>query len=249
MITAIIIDDEQKGRNALKKKLMEYCPQVELLGEAENGGEGLTLIEKHEPAIVFLDIEMPMMNGFEMLQHLPTKNFHLIFTTAYDQYAIKAIKYAAFDYLLKPIDIEELQITIKKAEQQIALNNTAERLETLAHNLTGKNQFQKIAIPTMEGLLFFNLSDIIYLEAESNYTTLHFVNHPKLIASRTMRDFEELLPSDMFFRTHNSYIINLNFIKRYLKGDGGQIEMQNGHFVDVARRKKEEFIKMIRYRE
>jgi two-component system, LytTR family, response regulator len=246
MITAIIIDDEQKGRNALKKKLMDYCPQVTLLGEAEDGDEGLRLIEKHNPVIVFLDIEMPMMNGFEMLHHLPSKNFHLIFTTAYDQYAIKAIKYAAFDYLLKPIDIDELQLTIKKAEQQIALNNTAERIETLTHNLSGKNQLQKIAIHTMEGLLFFNLSDIIYLEAESNYTTLHFVNHPKLMASRTMRDFEELLPSEMFFRTHQSYIINLNFIKRYLKGDGGQIELQNGHFVDVSRRKKEEFIKMTR---
>lgn len=246
MITAIIIDDEQKGRNSLKKKLIEYCPQVVLLGEADSGDEGLRLIEKHDPRIVFLDIEMPMMNGFEMLHHLPTKHFHLIFTTAYDQYAIKAIKYAAFDYLLKPIDIEELQVTIKKAEQQMALNNTAERLETLTHNLGGKHQLQKIAIPTMEGLLFFNLSDIVYLEAESNYTTLHFVNHPKLVASRTMREFEELLPSDMFFRTHNSYIINLNFIKRYLKGDGGQIELQNGHFVDVSRRKKEEFIKMTR---
>lgn len=246
MITAIIIDDERKGRNALKKKLMDYCPQVAVLGEAENGDEGLKLIELHDPVIVFLDIEMPMMNGFEMLHHLPTKKFHLIFTTAYDQYAIKAIKYAAFDYLLKPIDIEELQITIKKAEQQVALNTTAERLETLTHHLAGKNPMQKIAIPTMEGLLFFNLADIVYLESESNYTTLHFVNHPKLVASRTLRDFEELLPSDMFFRTHNSYIINLNYIKRYLKGDGGQIEMQNGHFVDVSRRKKEEFIKIIR---
>jgi two-component system LytT family response regulator len=246
MISAIINDDERKGRSVLRHKLMDYCPQVELLGEAVNGSEGLEMIEKHDPAIVFLDIEMPMMNGFEMLHHLPSKKFHLIFTTAYDQYAIKAIKYAAFDYLLKPIDVEELQATIKKAEQQIALNNTAERLETLTHNLNGKYQLQKIAIPTMEGLLFFNLADIVYLEAESNYTTLHFVNHPKLVASRTMRDFEELLPSDMFFRTHNSYIINLNFIKRYLKGDGGQIEMQNGHFVDVARRKKEEFIKIIR---
>ena len=223
-----------------------YSQSVSLLGEAESGDEGLRLIEKHDPLIVFLDIEMPMMNGFEMLQNLSSKKFHLIFTTAYDQYAIKAIKYAAFDYLLKPIDIEELQTTIKKAEQQIAINNTAERLETLSHNLAGKNHLQKIAIPTMEGLLFFNLADIVYLESESNYTTLHFVNHPKLVASRTMRDFEELLPSDTFFRVHNSYIINLNFIKRYLRGDGGQIEMQNGHFVDVSRRKKEEFIKLIR---
>jgi two-component system LytT family response regulator len=246
MITAIIIDDERKGRHALQQKLTDYCPQVNVVAEAENGSEGLKLIEQHDPAIVFLDIEMPMMNGFEMLQHLPDKNFHLIFTTAYDQYAIKAIKYAAFDYLLKPIDIEELQVTIKKAEEQIALNNTAERLDTLSQNLASKNQLQKIAIPTMEGLLFFNVSDIVYLEAESNYTTLHFINHPKLVASRTMREFEDMLPADIFFRTHNSFIINLNYIKRYLKGDGGQIEMQNGHFVDVARRKKEEFIKMIR---
>ncbi len=246
MITAIIIDDERKGRHALRQKLNDYCPQVEVLGEAENGNEGLKLIEKHEPSIVFLDIEMPMMNGFEMLGHVPSKKFHLIFTTAYDQYAIKAIKYAAFDYLLKPIDIEELQSTIKKAEEQIALNNTAERLETLTYNLAGKHQLQKIAVPTMEGLSFFNLSDIVYLRSDSNYTTLHFINHPALMASRTMGDFEELLPSDMFFRTHNSYIINLNYIKRYLKGDGGQIEMQNGDFVDVARRKKEEFIKLIK---
>ena len=246
MITAIIIDDERKGRNALRQKLVQYCPQVTLLGEGESGEDGIRLIEKHDPAIVFLDIEMPLMNGFDMLQNLPTKNFHLIFTTAYDQYAIKAIKYAAFDYLLKPIDIAELQETIKKAEQQIALNNTDERLETLTHHLAGKHPLQKIAIPTMEGLLFFNLADIVYLQSESNYTTLHFVNETKLVASRTLREFEDLLPPDMFFRTHNSYIINLHFIKRYLKGDGGQIEMQNGHFVDVARRKKEEFIKMIR---
>ncbi len=246
MITAIIIDDESKGRNALKQKLVEYCPQVALVGEADNGKDGLLLIQKHDPRIVFLDIEMPMMNGFEMLHHLPSKHFHLIFTTAYDQYAIKAIKYAAFDYLLKPIDIEELQLTIKKAEDQILQNNTTERLETLAHNLAGKHQLQKIAIPTMEGLLFFNLPDIVYLEGESNYSTLHFINHPKLLASRTLRDFEELLPSEMFYRVHNSYIINLRYIKRYLKGDGGQIEMENGHFVDVSRRKKEEFIKMIK---
>jgi len=245
MITAIIIDDERKGRDALKQKLMDYCPQVTLLGEAANGEEGLKMIELHDPAIVFLDIEMPKMNGFEMLHHLSSKKFHLIFTTAYDQYAIKAIKYAAFDYLLKPIDIEELRMTIKKAEQQITQNHTAERLEALTQHLTGKDQLQKIVIPTMEGLLFFNLSDIVYLEAENNYTTIHFVNHPKLLASRTLGDFEELLPPDKFFRTHNSYIINLHFIKRYIKGDGGQIEMLNGHYVDVARRKKEEFIKMI----
>jgi len=246
MITAIIIDDEVKGRSALRQKLMDYCPQVEVLGEAESGMEGIKLIELVHPKIVFLDIEMPHMNGFEMLQQIKAKNFHVIFTTAYDQYAIKAIKFAAFDYLLKPVDIEELQTAVRNAEAQSTIQNTGERLETLMQNLSTKHQLQKIAVPTMEGLLFFNLSEIIYLQAESNYTNIYFKDHPKLIASRTLGDFEELLPTDIFYRPHNSYLINLNYIKRYIKGDGGQIEMQNGDYVDVSRRKKDEFIKLIR---
>ena len=246
MITAIIIDDEVKGRSALRQKLMDYCPQVEVLGEAENGLEGIKLIESVHPKIVFLDIEMPHMNGFEMLQQIKAKNFHVIFTTAYDQYAIKAIKFAAFDYLLKPVDIEELKTAVRNAEAHSTIQNTGERLETLMQNLSSKHQLQKIAVPTMEGLLFFNLSEIIYLQAESNYTNIYFKDHPKLIASRTLGDFEELLPTDIFYRPHNSYLINLNYIKRYIKGDGGQIEMQNGDYVDVSRRKKDEFIKLIR---
>ncbi|MEO5563731.1 MAG: response regulator [Chitinophagaceae bacterium] len=244
MITAIIIDDEQKGRSALKQKLQDYCPDIQLLGEAENGKEGIKLIAKHQPGIVFLDIEMPRMDGFEMLHHLPGKNFHLIFTTAYDQYAIKAIKYAAFDYLLKPIDIEELKSAVSNIINQPPLY-TEKKLATLEQNLQEKSVFNKIAIPTLEGLLFFNIADIIHLTASSNYTTIYFNNYPKLTASKTLKDFEELLPGDIFFRTHHSHIINLSYIKRYIKGDGGQIEMQNGNYVDVARRKKEEFLKTI----
>lgn len=246
MITAIIIDDELKGRTALRQKLKDYCPEVKVLGEAESGAAGIPLIETHQPNVVFLDIEMPHMNGFEMLQQVQPQNFHVIFTTAYDQYAIKAIKYAAFDYLLKPIDIEELKSAVMKAEQHHTLHTNRDRLETLLQKLSGKNTRQKIAVPTMEGLLFFNLSDIIYMQAESNYTTIHFINHPKLVASKTLGDFEEILPAEMFYRPHNSYLINLNYIRRYIKGDGGQIELENGHYVDVARRKKEEFIKRIR---
>jgi two-component system LytT family response regulator len=246
MITAVIIDDEVRGRLALKQKLSAYCPQVEVLGEAANGEAGISLIEKHDPQIVFLDIEMPRMNGFEMLHHLQRKNFHLIFTTAYDQYAIKAIKYSAFDYLLKPIEITELQATIQKAEEHSGYNHTRERLEILQQNLTDQFHLHKIAIPTMDGLLFFNIEDIVYLQAESNYSTVFFKDHPKLLTTRTLRDFEEILPSHVFFRPHHSYIINLNYIKRYIKGDGGQIELQNGHFVDVARSKKADFLRIIR---
>ncbi|MEO7313247.1 MAG: LytTR family DNA-binding domain-containing protein [Chitinophagaceae bacterium] len=245
MHTAIIIDDEAKGRLSLKEKLKTYCPEVHVVAEAANGKEGIISIEKHQPKIVFLDIEMSGMNGFEMLSNLANKNFQLIFTTAYDQYAIKAIKYAAFDYLLKPIDIEEL----KQAVEKITLNppnQTKTQLELLQQNISHpKKLLNKLAIPTLEGLHFYDINDIVFLEANSNYTNIHFSNKTKLLASKTLKQFEELLSQDIFFRPHHSSIINLNYIKRYIKGDGGQIELQNGVYVDVSRRKKEEFLKAI----
>lgn len=247
MITAIIIDDEAKGRLALREKLLSYCPQVKVVAEAANGQEALLLIQHHKPQLIFLDIEMPKMNGFEMLNELPEKDFHIIFTTAYDQYAIKAIKYAAFDYLLKPIDIQELQEAISNVETR-ENNQTKKQVELLQQNmLHPKKQLNKLAIPTLEGLLFFDINDIIHLEANSNYTNIYFTNKSKITASKTLKEFEELLPEDIFFRTHHSHLINLNYIKRYIKGDGGQIELQNGSYVDVARRKKEEFLKAIGY--
>jgi two-component system LytT family response regulator len=247
MLSAIIIDDEQKGRLALREKLRDYCPKVQLLGEAADGAAGLKLIQEQKPDIVFLDIEMPRMSGFEMLHMLPQKDFHLIFTTAYDQYAIKAIRYAAFDYLLKPVDIDELKSAVERVSEQ-SQEHTEEKLQVLQQNLdTGPLQ-GKIAIPTVEGLLFFNISDIICLEAKSNYTAIYFSHHPSLVASRTLKDFEELLPTDLFFRTHHSHIINLQYIKRYIRGEGGQIEMENGEYVMVSRRKKEELLKKFRYK-
>jgi two-component system LytT family response regulator len=245
MLTAVIIDDELKGRIALRQKLSAFCPEVELAGEAAGGEEGLRLIEQVEPEIVFLDIEMPRMNGFDMLQRLQNKNFHLVFTTAFDQYAIRAIKYAAFDYLLKPINIEELQSCIERIKNGPRLPKTADRLEVLDQHLHLKNTLGKIAISTLEGHLFFNINDIIRLEAQRNYTILHFVNQPKLTASKTLKELEELLPEDKFFRVHHTLIINLHYIKKYIKGDGGQIEMQNGDVLDVARRRKEAFLKLI----
>ena len=244
MLTAIIVDDEQKGRLALRQKLQDYCPMVHVIGEAADGAEGILLLEKAKPQVLFLDIEMPRMDGFEMLRQIVSKDFHVIFTTAYDQYAIKAIKYSAFDYLLKPVDIEELKSAVNKIFQQIS-PQTSKKIETLEHNLQSLQSLKKLAIPTLEGYLFFDISHIIHLEAQSNYTAIYFTDYPKLIASRTLKDFEDLLPADIFFRPHHSHIINLNFIKRYIKGDGGQIEMVNGNFVTVARRKKDEFLKAI----
>ena len=245
MLTAIIIDDELKGRIALNQKLKDYCPEVQIVGEAGSGAEGILLIEKQTPDIVFLDIEMPRMDGFNMLLQLPQKNFQLIFTTAYDQYAIKAIKFAAFDYLLKPIDIEELKIAISRINR-LRFSETEKKLDVLNQNMIDKNTFNKIAISTQNSLLLFEVSDIMYLNATRNYTTIYFKDHPKLIASKTLKDFEDLLPSGIFFRIHHSYIININYIKKYLKGEGGQVELQDGTLLDVSRRKKEEFLKLIR---
>jgi len=245
MLTAIIIDDELNGRIALKQKLRDYCPAVDVVGEAGNGKEGIELINLHHPQLIFLDIEMPEMDGFEMLISIPVKNFHLVFTTAYDHYAIKAIKYAAFDYLLKPIDIDELKMTIERLIQLPRTVLDDKKIETLEQNLLTKPFLNKIAIPTQDGLLFFDIAHIVHLEAQSNYTVIYFDDQTKLMASRTLKEFEEILPGDIFFRPHNSHIINLNFIKRYLRGDGGQVELKNGTYVLVSRRKKEEFLKVI----
>jgi len=247
MQKAIIIDDEAKGRLALKEKLKQYCPGIDVIAEAANGKEGIEVIEKLHPNIIFLDIEMPVMNGFEMLNNISHQNFHIIFTTAYDQYAIKAIKYAAFDYLLKPIDIEELKTAISRT-MACETDQTKKQIELLKqNNLHPKKQLNKLAVPTLDGLLFYEINDIIHLEANSNYTQIYFNNQSKILASKTLKDFEELLPEEKFFRVHHSHLINLNYIKKYIRGDGGQIELQNGTYVDVSRRKKEEFLKAIGY--
>ncbi len=245
MITTIIIDDEPKGRLALRQKLSGYCSNVEVLAEASNGKEALALIQKYQPQLIFLDIEMPVMNGFDMLNAITEKNFHVIFTTAYDQYAIKAIKYAAFDYLLKPIDIEELRTAIAKIENFVNIN-LGKQVNLLLQNLQQpKKNINKLAIPTHDGLYFFDISAIIYLEANSNYTTIFFTDNTKVTASKTLKELEEILPEDIFFRVHHSFIINLNFIKRYIKNDGAQVQMSNGVLLDVSRRKREAFIKLI----
>ncbi|HSC36626.1 MAG TPA: response regulator [Chitinophagaceae bacterium] len=246
MITAIIIDDEMKGRIALRQKIKDYCPEVSLLGEAADGREGLQLIEQLHPDVVFLDIEMPVLDGFGMLQQLERKQFHLIFTTAYNQYAIKAIRFAAFDYLLKPVDIEELRNAIGKIKEQQLQQDTGRRLQVLEHNLKNKYALNKIAISTRDGLQLFNIADIIRIEAQSNYTVFSFTSGPKRTVSKTLKEFETLLPSDLFFRPHHSHLINLHYVKRYLKGDGGQVEMQNGDYVDVSRKRKEDLLKLLK---
>ena len=240
MITCVIIDDELHGRIALKEKMNIFCPEVTVLAEAENGEAGIEIIKRYNPDLVFLDVEMPVMNGFEMLNKLMGIHCKIVFTTAYDQYAIKAIKHAAFDYLLKPIDIEDLRSVVKKAVET-GKNDTAKQSSP-----AGKS-FTKIAVATLEGLVFIPIQDIIYLQAESNYTTFYLLNNIKVVSSKSLGEYEEILSTQSFFRCHHSYMINLDFVSKYIKTEGGQIVMTNGAYVDLSRRKRNEFLEITGY--
>jgi two-component system LytT family response regulator len=248
MLNAILVDDEESSLSSLREKILRHCPQVNIVATCGNAQNAIEKIDTLQPDLIFLDIEMPVMNGFLMLQHLQFKDFELIFTTAYGHYAIKAIRFSALDYLMKPIDIEELKGAVKKAEDKKEHKNTHHQLELLLENmLPKKNTYQRIAIPTAEGLQFIKLTEVIYLEASINYTCFFLTGNEKYIASRTMKDFEEMLPADIFVRIHHSYIINKNFAEKYIRGEGGQVVLSNGVVLDVAKRKKAEFLKAIGY--
>jgi two-component system, LytTR family, response regulator len=246
MLKAILIDDEENSISSLKEKLLIHCPQVKIIACCDNAAKGIVATDSLQPDIVFLDIEMPVMNGFLMLQQLTYKNFELIFTTAYDHYAIKAIRYSALDYLVKPIEIDDLKTAVLKAEEKRNHSYPNPQIELLVEQLISKkNNFSRIAIPTNEGLQFIRVEDIIYLEASSNYTHFFCAEKKKYIVSRTLKDFEDMLPTETFIRIHNSYIINKNYVEKYIRGDGGQVVLSNSVTLDVAKRKKSEFLKAI----
>ncbi len=247
MLKAILIDDEESSLNSLKEKILRHCPSVNIIATCDSAHAGITAIETLRPDLLFLDIEMPVMNGFIMLQQLLYKDFELIFTTAYDHYSIKAIRSSALDYLMKPIEIEELKLAVKRAEEKKEHLASVNQLEILLENVLQQRTFQRLAIPTAEGLQFIKLNEIIYLEANINYTYFYLSTNQRHIASRTLKDFEEMLPADIFIRIHNSYIINKNFAEKYIRGEGGQVVLSNGAILDVAKRKKADFLKAIGY--
>jgi two-component system LytT family response regulator len=248
MLKAILIDDEQSGLNALQQKILQHCPQVHIIAVCDDPHKGLEAIEALQPNLVFLDIEMPVINGFTLLQQLTYKNFELIFVTAYDHYAIKAIRYSAIDYLVKPVEIDDLKKAVNRVIEK--RNDTApnNQLELLLENImTEKMKFKRIAIPTAEGLQFIKIDDIIYLEASVNYTRFYLEKNLKYTVSKTLKDFEDMLPEHTFLRIHNSYIINKNCVEKYIRGEGGQVVLINGATLDVSKRKKTEFLKAIGY--
>ena len=235
MITAIIIDDEFKSAEVAGLKLRKFCPQVNVLEIFTEPGKALAWLEVHTPDVIFLDIEMPGVNGLNIAARIGGRA-DVVFVTAYEKYSVEAIRLTAFDYLLKPIDENDLVKCITRLEEKLAHSKktaTSRLINTL---------FDKIAVPSQEGVHFINIKDIVRVEAESNYSVFHFADKRKLTASKTLKQVEEALEGYSFFRPHKSYIINLHYISRYVRGEGGTIIMTDGHEVEVSRNKKKEFL-------
>jgi two-component system, LytTR family, response regulator len=244
MLKAIIIDDEAYCCEAIAT-LLEDNKEVEIVSMCHNATDALTTIKKYLPDLIFLDVEMPKMNGFEMLEQLSQVNFEIIFTTSYDQYALKAIRFSAIDYLLKPVDAGELDKAIQKVVQRTQ-KTIAQQLEILMQRIHQPiTPINKIALPTMEGLQMIPVDSIISCESDSNYTILQLKNNKKLIVSRTLKEIEELLEEHSFIRVHRCYLANLNEAEKYVKGEGGYLVMSDGSSIDVARNKKETLLKKL----
>ena len=242
---ALIVDDEPYCIAVLNTLLAKYCPEVNILATCSSGAEAIKAIKNLQPEVVFLDVEMPGMNGFQMLEQLPAVDFHLIFTTSYDQYALKAIRFSAIDYLLKPIDREELQRAVQKIKHQVQRPMT-QQLEILLQKIAQPSPtINKVALPTMEGLQMVSINSIISCESDSNYTIVLLKDKQKLVVSRTLKDIEEMLEDHSFARVHHSHLVNLNEIEKYMKGEGGYLIMSDGSSIDVSRSKKETLLKKL----
>jgi two-component system, LytTR family, response regulator len=244
MIKAILVDDELHGLETLSILLNDYCPEVKVMEKCPSAKKALEAIDKLKPDLVFLDIEMPVMNGFELLEQFEQIPFSVVFTTSYDQYAIKAIRFSALDYLLKPVDPKELIAAVHKVNKQ-KNPPTNEQLQMLMNQLHHKeSRFTKIAVPTSEGFELIPADEIIRCEADDNYTHLFLKNKTKVIACRTLKEMEEQFSEfTHFLRVHHSYIVNLNEVVKYVRGDGGYLIMTDGTSVNVSRSRKEALLK------
>jgi len=241
MIKAIIIDDEQESRNAISNILNNFCENISIVGQAKNVDEGVKIVNAKKPDVVFLDIQMPDGTGFDLLEKIEKVEFQVIFVTAYDQYALKAIKFSALDYILKPVDPQQLIDAVNKIrEPNNGITTITKKIQTLLRN---KNGFERITLPTFEGFRFINLKDIIRCESDNNYTNFYINSGEKILVTKTLKEYDETLSGLDFVRVHQSHLVNIKFVDRYIKGDGGSIVMADGAEVEVSRRKKEEFLK------
>ncbi|RAJ01569.1 LytTR family two component transcriptional regulator [Chitinophaga skermanii] len=246
---AIIIDDEKHCRDVLQMLLNKYCPQVKIVAMCNDGTTALAAIAQYEPNLIFLDVEMPGMDGFELLQAIPQPTFSVVFTTAYNQYAIQAIRHSALDFLLKPIDKDELIQAVQRAQQaQQQASHPTKKVDNLLQFLQQHLQpNERIALPTLDGLRMMPIKEILYCESDGGYTRIFMQQqHDKaVLICRTLKEVEDVLKEKGFFRVHNSYLINLSYIDKYIKGDGGEIVMSDGKSIPVSRNRKQEFLTRI----
>lgn len=240
----LIIEDEPQAITALKSELNYNCPELEIIGEASSINEGITKIKQLKPELVFLDIQLSDGLGFEILSTLKEYDFKVIFTTAYSQYAIKAIKFSALDYLLKPIDSEELIEAIDKIKK-IKKEDDILKIETFLSNIQTSTNRKKIALQTTEGISIFEIESIIRCSAESNYTCIYFTNGKKQLFSKTLKELESILENSGFERIHHSHIINLEHLTNFINKDGGYVVMKDKSTVPVSQRKRAQLIEVI----
>jgi two-component system LytT family response regulator len=247
MTTCVIIDDERNARGAFLKIVNRYFKdKLKVLSDTGSVAKGVAAIYKYNPDIVFLDIEMPDENGFKLFEYFDELNFEVIFTTAFNKYAVDAIKFSALDYLLKPINYIDLNDALKKFNKKDEAKMRRERVELLLSNMNMGNSIKsKVALPTLTGYRMKKINDIIYCEGDHNYTNIHLVNNESLLVSKTLKFIEELLPEEIFFRIHKSYLINLNYVEQYSRTDGHLVHLDNGKRLEIASRRIEDFINAI----
>ncbi len=249
MLKAVIVEDEKNSQELLKELITEYCEGIEVVDIAGNVAEGLEALDAKQPDVLFLDIELPDGDGFQVLEKTTYKNFDVIFTTAYDQYAMRAFKFSATDYLLKPVDIDELEDAVarvrEKHEQGEAQpEQQSAKLDALIQNLRNMTQpLKRIVLPTSNGFTVVNPENIIRCESDRNYTFIFLTDGRKILVSRTIKEYDEMLSDYNFFRIHQSHLINLSYLKNYTRGRGGYVELTDGTVLDVSARRKSEFLK------
>jgi two-component system, LytTR family, response regulator len=244
MLNAVIIDDEKDSRDILANYLSKYCPEVKVCGFGESVATGLEAIARHKPEVVFLDIEMPYGNGFDLLEKSHPVNFETVFVTAFDNYAIQALNQSAAYYLLKPIDIDELVKAVQKIADERRANGYLQHSRVLLDNIRMANspRAQKIMLPTLEGFEVVPVASILYCEAVDNFTRFYFDDRKELLICRTLKHYEEVLKVHSFFRIHRSHLVNPEFVIRYSKGKGGFVTMKNNKELEVSANKKSEFL-------
>ncbi len=242
MMTSIIIDDEPKNIKLLQHMLEMHCPAVKVLATETDAKNGLLLIDELQPQLVFLDIEMPHLNGFDLLKQLEPIFFEVIFVTAYSHYAVEAFEHHATGYVTKPINSQKLIAAVDSAEKRVAEKSINKNLFSLLEHNSKQAAPNKIPLSTTNGLLFVKIADIMYCESSGNYTHFYLVDGKKIVVSRQLGEYERLLPEADFIRIHDKYIIHLTYIKEYIKGSGGDVILENGKEIPVATRRKEEFM-------